>query len=73
MICFGHNCDSEEFVIELVDVEQLYHGKIYIVNTPVSVCVKCGRQILAKGQSNELMTRLKAQLKQESIDLKLET
>ena len=63
IICF--KCDSEEFVTKLADVEQFYHGKMYVVNTPVSVCVKCGWRTLAVGQTDELLKRMREILKKE--------
>ena len=65
MLCF--KCDCEEFVTTMMDVEQIYHGKTYVVHTPVSVCAKCGWQTLAIGQTNELMKNMRKILKPNTI------
>jgi len=64
MLCF--KCGGEQFVTKLVNVKQLYQGKEYIVNTPVSECVDCGWQSLALGQTDELLERMRGKLREDA-------
>ncbi len=61
MLCF--RCGGEHFVKKMADVEQLYRGNTYIVNTPVSECVDCGWQGMDNGEADELVKRTKAKWK----------
>lgn len=61
MICF--RCDNEsEFEIQEVNTEQIYMNTIVKVNSPVTVCKRCGWQFLVNGQLNELKIRVKYKL-----------
>lgn len=64
MMCF--KCENTIFKTCVVPVLQLYRGKRLKVVSPVSICTNCGCQTLAQGQTDELIKRTKALLKQHN-------
>lgn len=56
MICL--QCDSTSFAtVPDAVIEQLFKGKTLFVQTPASVCLKCGWIICDNDQADELCRR----------------
>jgi putative zinc finger/helix-turn-helix YgiT family protein len=55
MICF--KCDNEEFDVLETSVPQEFRGEKLDVKAHVSACKKCGWQVFAPGQTDELRKR----------------
>lgn len=53
-------CDDGEFKIQDSDTCQEFRGETLHINTPMCVCQRCGFQVLAEGQLDELVLRTHA-------------